>query len=397
MKMKKFLAALLAVAMVAAGSVVAFAANYTINPPSGAAVPAKGTGTLKLAVVEDGKEVTLDAENGPITAIVWSITVGDDLVTGQAAGATFTLTSKYEGTADKENAVTVQAALTMKTTDPGDDDEEEDETPDDVEAPTAYVATTTGTEENPIELTVTVTVKGTPEEEPDPEPKPEDPNGNKGGSTSGGGSGSLSGGGSSPVASNTEANRQAETAAMEAVEAAMEAISSGVSSASAAKVQNVATAAGTTVPAVSVKMQGVDAHLSAGSMETMADASVGLRVNLDGGAAEILIPGGFPAENDPLRIYYPVGYQKDPYYAGLMKSLVRTADAKTETYRLGGGTLPTTATVTIKSKLTGPVKVYHWNEDTRRVTLLTTATAENGKVVFATKQLGNLIITDGTI
>lgn len=191
-----------------------------------------------------------------------------------------------------------------------------------------------------------------------------------------------------------ESNHRAESAAIEAVEAAMEAISEGKTP---AKVQNVTTAAGATIPAVSVKLYGVDAYLSVNSMETMADASVGLQVNLDNGAAGILIPGGFPFVDEPMRMSYLLGYKKDPYNTDLMKSFVRTPDAKTEVYKLGGGTLPTTATVTLKTKLTGSVNIYHWDEDTRRVTLLTTATAENGKMIFATKQLGNLIITTGTI
>lgn len=191
-----------------------------------------------------------------------------------------------------------------------------------------------------------------------------------------------------------ESNHRAESAAIEAVEAAMEAISEGKTP---AKVQNVTTAAGATIPAVSVKLYGIDAYLSVDSMETMADASVGLQVNLNNGAAGILIPGGFPFVDEPMRMSYLLGYKKDPYNTDLMKSFVRTPDAKTEVYKLGGGTLPTTATVTLKTKLTGPVNIYHWDEDTRRVTLLTTTTAGNGKMIFATKQLGNLIITTGTI
>lgn len=191
-----------------------------------------------------------------------------------------------------------------------------------------------------------------------------------------------------------ESNRRAEEAAMEVVKAAMEAISEGKTP---AKVQNATTAAGATVPSVSVNMYGMSARISVDGMKTMADASVSLRVNLDGGAAEVLIPGGFPLPDNPGVLYYTVGFQQDPLYSNLMRAGVKEVDARTEVYRLGGGELPTTVTVTLKTKLKGPVNIYRWNEDTRRATLLATAAAEGGKVTFATKQLGNLIVTTGTI
>lgn len=201
--------------------------------------------------------------------------------------------------------------------------------------------------------------------------------------------------GSGPVmsadAETAEANRVEQENAVEAIEA----ISAG--EATNVKVQQVTTAAGTSVSAVTAKMYGIGASLSIKSMATVSDASVSLNVSLDNGAAEILIPAGFTMPNEPGVIGYSVGYQKDPLYTGLMTRQVKGDNAKTEVYRLGGGTLPTTATVTVKTKLTGSVNIYTWDEDTRRSTLLATATAEGGKVKFDTKQMGNMIITTGTI
>ena len=79
-----------------------------------------------------------------------------------------------------------------------------------------------------------------------------------------------------------------------------------------------------------------------------------------------------------------------------MTELVKGDTAKTETCKLGGNVvLPTTATVTIKTKLDGKVNIYYWNDETRKYTLLATPTAGDGKVTFATKQLGLLMMDDG--
>ena len=191
----------------------------------------------------------------------------------------------------------------------------------------------------------------------------------------------------------TESNRAQQETAI----AAIEAISAGDTVSSAVKVQEVVTAAGNTVQAVSAKLYGAGASLSLKSMATVADASVSLNVSLDNGAAEVLIPAGFTMPSTPGVVGFSIGYQQDPLYANLMTRQVKGDNAKTEVCKLGGGTLPTTATVSVKTKLTGPVNIYYWNEDTRKATLLATATAENGKVSFATQQMGNMIITTGTV
>jgi len=191
-----------------------------------------------------------------------------------------------------------------------------------------------------------------------------------------------------------ESERDSNTAAQEAAVDAIEAANAGKST---SKVQNVATAAGTTVPAVPVKLYGLSANLSVDTMETLATGKTGLKVNLDNGAAEVLIPAGFQMPQNPGVLAYPLGHQKDPYGANLMKAAVKGDNAKTEIHKLGGGTLPTTATVTIKTKLTGAVNIYRWDEATRKTALVASATAQGGKVTFAAKQMGNFIITTGTI
>ena len=63
----------------------------------------------------------------------------------------------------------------------------------------------------------------------------------------------------------------------------------------------------------------------------------------------------------------------------------------------GDMVMPTTVTVTLKTKLTGTVNVYYYNPETRKFTKLATTAAKDGKVTFATKQMGHLVLTTGTI
>ena len=147
-----------------------------------------------------------------------------------------------------------------------------------------------------------------------------------------------------------------------------------------------------------MKLHGLEASLSVDTMDLLADGKVGIKANINNGAAEIILPNGFQHTPEPGRFGYPLGFQKDPRDAELMKSAVKEEDAKTEAYKLGGNVvLPTTATVTIKTKLDGKVNIYYWNDETRKYTLLATPTAEDGKVTFATKQLGHLLVTTGTV
>lgn len=202
--------------------------------------------------------------------------------------------------------------------------------------------------------------------------------------------------GSTSIPSRTEAiseNEAAQNTAVDAIEAANEAIAKG--EAVPSKVQTVTTASGASASVVSAKLYGLNATLSLSTMETLAGSTVGLRANLDNGAAEVVIPGGFQMPTGTGVLAYSLGYQNEPLYTNLMRDAV--GDEKAQVCRLGGGVLPTDATITLKTKLTGQVNVYYWNEDTRRLTLIASSTAQGGKVTFASRQLGNLIITPNKI
>ncbi len=200
----------------------------------------------------------------------------------------------------------------------------------------------------------------------------------------------------SPEQAEYTANKAAEAAAVDLVRETNAALAAGKEL--PAKAQSVTTAAGTTVTAVPVKLSGLEASLSLDTMDLLAGGKVGLKASINSGAAEVILPAGFTHTPEPGRFGYPLGFQKDPRDASLMTELVKGDTAKTETYKLGGNVvLPTTATVTIKTKLDGKVNVYYWNDETKKATLIASPTAADGRVTFATKQLGHLILTTGTI
>ncbi len=200
----------------------------------------------------------------------------------------------------------------------------------------------------------------------------------------------------SPEQAEYTANKAAEAAAVDLVREANAALAAGKEL--PAKAQSVTTAAGTAITAVPVKLSGLEASLSLDTMDLLATGKVGLKASINSGAAEVILPAGFTHTPEPGRFGYPLGFQKDPRGSDLMTELVKGDTAKTETYKLGGNVvLPTTATVTIKTKLEGKINVYYWNDETKKATLIASPTAADGKVTFATKQLGHLILTTGTI
>lgn len=162
---------------------------------------------------------------------------------------------------------------------------------------------------------------------------------------------------------------------------------------------SVSTASGATMTAIPVKLSSGSAALSLDTANVLGDSSVALSANVDNGAMEVVLPGGFGQINEPGRIYYPLDLNTAPSCAEEMKAAVKgDEDTRTEAIKAGGDmTLPATATITLKTKLEGTVNVYYYNEDTRRFTKLATTSAKEGKITFTTKQMGHLVLTTGTI
>lgn len=162
---------------------------------------------------------------------------------------------------------------------------------------------------------------------------------------------------------------------------------------------SVSTASGATMTAIPVKLSSGSAALSVDTANTLGENGVALSANVDNGAMEVILPGGFGQINEPGRIYYPLDLNTAPSCAEEMKAAVKgNEDTRTETVKAGGDmVLPTTATITLKTKLEGRVNIYYYNEETRRFTKLATASPADGKVTFATRQMGHLVLTTGTI
>ncbi len=145
-----------------------------------------------------------------------------------------------------------------------------------------------------------------------------------------------------------------------------------------------------------VKLTSGSAALSTDTMDALGGHSGKLTVTVD--KMTVAIPGGFGKVNELGRIYYPMDFSDNLANAGDLAAAVKGDKAKTEVVKAGGDmVMPTTVTVTLKTKLTGTVNVYYYNPETRRYTLLASPVANDGKITFATKQMGHLVLTTGTI
>ena len=145
-----------------------------------------------------------------------------------------------------------------------------------------------------------------------------------------------------------------------------------------------------------VKLTSGSAALSTDTMDTLGGHGGKLTVTVD--KMTVTIPGGFGKVTEPGRIYYPLDFTASPANADDAAAAVKGTNAKTEVVKAGGDmVMPTTVTVTLKTRLTGTVRVYYYNPETRRYTLIASPTAQDGKITFATRQMGILVLTTGTI
>lgn len=145
-----------------------------------------------------------------------------------------------------------------------------------------------------------------------------------------------------------------------------------------------------------VKLTSGSAALATDTMDTLGSHGGKLTVTVD--KMTVAIPGGFGKVNEPGRIYYPMDFSASLANAADLAAPVKGEKAKTEVVKAGGDmVMPTTVTVTLKTKLTGTVNVYYYNPETRRYTLLASPTAKDGTITFATKQMGTMVLTTGTI
>lgn len=145
-----------------------------------------------------------------------------------------------------------------------------------------------------------------------------------------------------------------------------------------------------------LKVTNGAAGIAVTTVDTLGNYHTTLTIQND--KMTVSIPGGFGKVNEPGRIYYPMDFSDNLANAADLAAPVKGDGAKTEVVKAGGDmVMPTTVTVTLKTKLTGTVNVYYYNPETRRYTLLASPTAKDGTITFATKQMGTMVLTTGTI
>ncbi|MEG0942886.1 MAG: hypothetical protein RSD74_03405 [Angelakisella sp.] len=159
---------------------------------------------------------------------------------------------------------------------------------------------------------------------------------------------------------------------------------------------------------VAVKLVSGSADISVSTINALSevgkDTSLRLTVSdgLAGGTAEIVIPGGFGKVTEAGRFSYPMNYRNKAEDHDTMVKAVKGSgsDGITYTMRVGANmTLPTAATITTKTPVangTG-VNIYKYNEHANRFVLLGKATAKDGRLTFSTKELGQMLLTTGTV
>lgn len=148
--------------------------------------------------------------------------------------------------------------------------------------------------------------------------------------------------------------------------------------------------------AVAVKLINGTADLSTDTMDALGGSKG--KLTLTNGGMTVVIPGGFGKVNEPGRISYPFDYLGSPRHAAAMLAAVKGEGARSEARKVGGVMdLPATATITLKTKLTGTVHIYRYNEDTERFSLVASPVVKDGTVTFSTRQLGYMLLTTGTV
>ena len=145
-----------------------------------------------------------------------------------------------------------------------------------------------------------------------------------------------------------------------------------------------------------LKVTNGSAGIGLTTMDTLGNYHT--TISVQNGSMRVDIPGGFGKVTEPGRIYYPMDFMDNLANAAELAAPVKGDNAKTEVVKAGGDmVMPTTVTVTLKTRLTGTVRVYYYNPETRRYTLIASPTAQDGKITFATRQMGTLVLTTGTI
>ncbi|MEG0754626.1 MAG: hypothetical protein RR461_12390, partial [Angelakisella sp.] len=126
--------------------------------------------------------------------------------------------------------------------------------------------------------------------------------------------------------------------------------------------------------------------------------TVGIKIKQSG--AEMILPGNFQNTTEVGRFAYPMAYSTTAENKAQLLAALKDAKSSAFTCTLGGYVkLPVTATISLNTSLkgSGEVNVYVYNPTSGKPVFLCKARLLNGVVTFATNQLGQYMITSGTV
>jgi hypothetical protein len=140
-----------------------------------------------------------------------------------------------------------------------------------------------------------------------------------------------------------------------------------------------------------VKLHSDSNGLAVNTMNLLGDnADASLTVSV--GDMTVTIPGGYGEVTEPGRIYYPLTYQSPSREEDSMADLA--GDAEFETVEAGASMkMPAAVTVTLETDLEGTVYIYRYNADNGSLTYVTSVAEEDGEISFTTSWLGHFLLT----
>ena len=144
---------------------------------------------------------------------------------------------------------------------------------------------------------------------------------------------------------------------------------------------------------VVLKLHNGSAAIHSNTMDLLGTSKGSLTIK--NGGTTITIPGGFGNVTEPGRIFYSFDCGNDfPYSGNVDKTFQYGNDYSYEKAKIGANetTLPTTAKVTLNTNLTGAVEVYKYDYMRGTYKLVTTTTENQGTVTFNTKEMGDFVL-----
>ncbi len=141
-----------------------------------------------------------------------------------------------------------------------------------------------------------------------------------------------------------------------------------------------------------VKLHNGSAGLAVSTMSLLGDND-GASLTVSVGDMTVSIPGGYGEITEPGRIYYPMDYASPSPEEDAMADLI--GDAEFETVKAGAPMkMPTAVTVTLDTDLEGTIHIYRYDEDTSKLTYVTSVLVDDSEITFTTIWLGHFLLTN---